>query len=80
MRCAPSSGQRVHVGEKAPAHHPAAISAAKFCCIQEIGEVRRWGAVGGVGGVGLGPAAESGLESQLPLCLPGSRRPPPCTC
>ena len=28
---------------------------------------------GGVGGAGPGAAAESGLESQLPLCLPGSK-------
>lgn len=57
-------------GEKAPAHHPAAVSTAKFC-IQEIeksgGEVVRPRAGGGKCG------QKRRIRTKTPLCLPGSR-------
>lgn len=84
--CSVLKGSEFMFGEKAPAHHPAAISTAKFC-IQEIeksgGGSQAVGRVGGGWGrLGrTGPTVESWMESQLLFFCQDPRRPPPhCTC
>lgn len=76
--CSVLKGSEFMFGEKAPAHHPAAVSTAKFC-IQEIEKAGGGEPGRQQGRWGPRPAWEDGAHCRgwaggsAPSCLPGSK-------